>query len=180
MMKWNLHQVDVKTTFLNCVIKEEVYIEQPQGFEFEDRGTQVCKLNKALYGLKQAPRSWYGRIDRFLTRMGFTKSKFDPNIYMKIMDEEPIILLLYVDDLFLTRNEKHIIESKKKLAEEFKMKDIGLMHYFLGLEVWQSPERIFLNWGKYAIEILKRFDMLDCKAMATPMDTNLKLLSDDT
>ena len=60
------------------------------------------------------------------------------------------------------------------------MKDLGLMHYFLGLEVWQSPEGIFLNQGKYAVEILKRFDMLDCKAMATPMDTNLKLLSDET
>ena len=76
--------------------------------------------------------------------MGFTKRKFDPNLYMKIMDDEPIILLLYVDDLFLTGNEKQIKDCKKKLAEEFKMKVIGLMHYFLGLEVWQIPEGIFL------------------------------------
>ena len=79
-----------------------------------------------------------------MTSLGFTKSKSDPNLYLKVMDE-PVILLLYVDDLFLTRNEKHIIESKKKLAEEFKMKDLGLMHYFLELEVWQSPEGMFLN-----------------------------------
>ena len=84
---------------------------------------------------------------------------------MKIMDNEPVILLLYV-----AGNEKHIKDCKKKLAEEFEMKDLGLMHYFLGLEAWKSPEGIFLNQGKYAIEILKRFDMLDCKAMATPMD----------
>ena len=112
--------------------------------------------------------------------MGFTKSKADPNIYMNIMDDEPIILLLYVDDLFLTGNEKQIKDCKKKLAEEFKMKDLGLMHYFLGLEVWQRLEGIFLNQGKYAIEILKIFDMLDCKFMATPMDTNLNLLSDES
>ena len=83
--------------------------------------------------------------------MGFTKSKYDPNLYMKIMDDEPIILLLYVDDLFLTGNEKHIKDFKKKLVEDFERKDIGLMHYFLGLEVCQSPEGIFLNQGNYAV-----------------------------
>ena len=94
---------------------------------------------KDLYGLKQAPRAWYGTINSLLTNLGFTKSKADPNLYMKIMDDEPIILLLYVDDLFLTGNGKNITNCKKKLAEEFKMKYIGLMHYFLGMEVWQIP-----------------------------------------
>jgi hypothetical protein len=177
-MKWKLHQMDVKTTFLNGVIEEEVYIEQPQGFEVEDRKTHVCKLKKALYGLKQAPRAWYGRIDSFLTSLGFTKSKVDPNLYFKVMNDEPVILLLYVDDLFLTGEEKFITECKKKLIAEFEMKDLGLVHYFLGLEVWQSPEKIFLNQGKYAVEILKRFDMLECKSMNTAMETKLKLLVD--
>ena len=172
--------MDVKTSFLNGVIEEEVYIEQPQGFEVEERVTHVCKLKKALYGLKQPPRAWYGRIYSLLTSFGFTKSKVDPKLYLKVMDDEPIILLLYVHDLFLTGNEKHITESKKKLSEEFEMKDLGLMHYFLGLEVWQSPERIFLNRGKYAIEMLKRFGMLDCKSMATLMATNLKFLSNES
>ena len=117
MMKSDLHQMEEKTTFLNGMIEEEVYIEQPQGFEVEDRVTHVCKLKKALYGLKQAPRYWYGRIDSFLTSMGFTKSKDDPNLYMKITDDEPVILLLYVDDLFLTGKEKHITDCKKKLDE---------------------------------------------------------------
>ena len=84
MMKWDLHQMDVKTAFLNGVI-EEVYIEQPQVFEVENRKTHVCNLKKALYGLKQAPRAWYGRIDSFLASMGFTKSKFDPNLYLKVI-----------------------------------------------------------------------------------------------
>ena len=134
MMKWDLHQMDVKTTFLNGVIEEELYIEQPQGFEVEDRQTHVCKLKKALYGLKQYPRAWYGRIDSFLTSMGFAKSKADPNLYLKVIEDEPVILLLYVDDLFLTGNEKQIVDCKKKFTEEFEMKDLGLMHYFLGLE----------------------------------------------
>ena len=106
MMKWDLHQMDIKTTFLNGVIEEEVYIEQPQGFEVEDRATHVWKLKNALYGLKQAPRAWYGRIDSFLMSMGFTKSKADPNLYFKVIEDEDVILLLYVDDLFLTGNEK--------------------------------------------------------------------------
>ena len=78
--------------------------------------------------------------------LDFTKSKFDPNLYLKVIEDEPVILLMYVDNLFLTGNEKHIVECKKNLAEEFEMKDLGLiMHYFLGLEVWQSLEGIFLN-----------------------------------
>jgi hypothetical protein len=92
------------------------------------------------------------------------------------MNDEPIILLLCVDDLLLNGEEKLIKYCKKKLAIEFEMKDLGLMHYFLGLEVWQSPEKIFLNQGKYAIETLNRFDMLECKSTRTPMETNLKLL----
>jgi hypothetical protein len=128
--------------------------------------------------LKQAPRAWYGSIDSFLTSLGFTKSKVDSNVYFKVMNDEPVVLLLYVDDLFLTGEEKLITDCKRKLTAEFEMKDLGPMHYFLDLEVWQSPEKIFLNQGKYAVEILKKFDMLECKAMATAMEMNLKLLVD--
>jgi hypothetical protein len=111
-MKWKLHQMDVKTTFLNGVIEEEVYVEKPHGFEVEDKKSHVFRLKKALSGLKQAPRAWYGRIDSFLTSLGFTKSKADSNLYFKIMDNKPVILLLYVDDLFLTREEKIMVECK--------------------------------------------------------------------
>jgi hypothetical protein len=108
--------MDVKSTFLNDVIEEEVYIEQQQGFEVENRKTHVCRLKKALYELKQSPRAWYGRIDSFLTSLGFTKSKVDSNLYFKVMNDEPVIFLLYVDDLFLTREKNLITDCKKKLV----------------------------------------------------------------
>ena len=130
--------MDVNIAFLNGVIEEEVYIEQPQGFEVKDKVTHVCKLKKDLYGLKQALGAWYKRIDSFLTSLGFTKSKVDPKLYLNVMDDEPLILLLYVDDLFLIGNEKQIAERTKKIDEEFEMKDLGLMHYFLGSKVWQK------------------------------------------
>ena len=101
--------------------------------------------------MKQHPRAWYGKIDSFLTSLGFTKSKVDPKLYMKVMDDEPSKLLLYVDDLFLTRNEKQITDCKNIIVEEFKMKDLGLIPYFLGLEGWQSSKGIFPNQGKYAL-----------------------------
>jgi hypothetical protein len=115
-MKWKLHWMDVNTTFLNGVIKDEVYIERPQVFGVEDRKTHVCRLKKALYGLRQAPKAWYGRIDSFLTSLGFTKSKADSNLYFKVMNDEPVILLLYVDDLFLTGEENLITDCMKKLT----------------------------------------------------------------
>jgi hypothetical protein len=177
-MKWKLHQMDVKITFLNGFIEEEVYIEQPQGFEVEDIKTHVWRLKKTLYRLNQAPEAWSRRIDSFLTSLGFTKSKADFNLYFKVMNDEPVILLLYVDDLFLTGEEKLITNCTKKLTVKFEMKDLGLMHYFLGLEVWHSLEKIFLNQGKYAVEIPKRLDMLECKSMNTSMETKLKLMVD--
>ena len=112
--------------------------------------------------------------------MGFTKSDADPNLYYNTEDNEPLILVMYVEDLFLTCNEKFIEWCKKKLAFEFEMKDLELMHYFLGLEVWQRQKEIFPSQGKYTIDILKRFRMLDCKSMATPMDANFEKLKEST
>ena len=135
-MGWEIHQMDVKTTFLSRVIEEEVYIEQPEGFEMHDQKTHVCRLKKALYGLKQAPRAWYARIDSYLQKMGFVKCDVDPNLYYLRVGSESLILVLYVDDLFLTGSSGLVIDYKKNLAEEFDMKDLGRMHYFLELEVW--------------------------------------------
>ena len=93
--------MDVKTTFLNGIIEEEVYIEQLEGFVVHGKESYVCKLKKALYGLKQAPRAWYGRIDGYLVNLGFYKSDADPNIYYNIEDNDPLILFLYIDNVFL-------------------------------------------------------------------------------
>eukprot|EP00253_Pinus_taeda_P027439 PITA_27439 len=103
-MGWKIHQMDVKTAFLNGFIQEEVYIEQPQGFEVHGKESHVCRLKKALYGLKQAPRAWYSRIDTYLQGMDFTKSEADPNLYFIVIGEEPLILVLYVDDLVIIVN----------------------------------------------------------------------------
>ena len=122
--------------------------------------------------------TWYNRIDSFLMSQGFTKSKEDSNLYFKVEDRRPVILLLYVNDLFLIGEEELIKDAKMRLSIEFEMKYLGMMHYFLGMEVWQSVDGIFLGQGKYAVEILKRFRMMDCKEMTTPMESNLKLISD--
>jgi hypothetical protein len=175
-MGWNLHQMDVKTTFLNGAIEEEVCIEQPQGFKVHNRDNHVCRLKKSLYGLKQAPRAWYARMDSYLTRLGFSKSHVDPNLYYKVVDNTPVILLLYVYDLFITGEESLIIQCKKDLASEFDMKDLGLMYYYLGLEVWQKHGEVFLEQGKYAIKILQKFGMMDCKSMDTPMNADIRKL----
>eukprot|EP01018_Ginkgo_biloba_P029065 Gb_03166 [translate_table: standard] len=147
-MGWRIYQMDVKAAFLNGIIEEEVYIEQPQGFEVHGRESHVCRLKEALYGLKQAPKAWYSRIDTYLHQLGFEKSEADSNLYYILVGEDPLILVLCVDDLFLTGSEKLIEGCKLDLASEFEMKDLRLMHYFLGLEV----------------------------AMSTPMITNLKKL----
>ena len=100
--------------------------------------------------------------------------------YYKVVDGDQVILLLYMDDLFLTSEEKLILDSKRKLFAEFKMKDLSMMHCFLGLEVWQKLGEIILSQGKYAVEILKRFGMMDCKSMSMSMTMNLKILGNTT
>jgi hypothetical protein len=153
--------MDVKTSFLNGEIEEEVYIEQPEGFVIHNEKYHVCRLKKAMYGLKQAPHAWYEKMDGLLISLGFCKSVFDPNLYYHIVGNECLILILYVDDLFLTSSERLIVECKQALTAKFYMKNIDMMHYFLGLEVWQMTDDIFMSQGKYTLEILKNFDMTE-------------------
>ena len=110
--------------------------------------------------------------------LGFIGNKADSNLYFKVEGGRPMMLLLYVDDLFLMGEDELIKYARSKLDSKFEMKDLGIMHYFLGMEVWQSTHGVFLGQGKYTLDILKRFGMMDYKAMGTPMASNLKLLSD--
>ena len=103
-----------------------------------------------------------------MLKLGFTCSNDDPNLYFKVDREKPLILALYVDDLFLTGADPLIHQCKRELTTKFEMKDLGLMHYFLGLEVWQRPGEIFLSQGKYIVKLLERFGMVDCKSVLTP------------
>ena len=115
----------------------------------ENRESHVCRLQRALYGLKQAPRAWYSRIDNYLTELGFTRSEPDQNLYYKVVDNCPLILVLYVDDLFLTGDETLIAKCKWELIHEFEMKDLGLMHYFLGLEVLEVKIFATPTWFQF-------------------------------
>ena len=99
--------------------------------------------------------------------LGFTRSDVDRNLYFKVDNDKPLILVLYVDDLFLTGSNPLIHQCKRELASKFEMKDLGVIHYFLGLEVWQRPGEIFLSQGKYVVKLLARFGMVDCKSMST-------------
>eukprot|EP00253_Pinus_taeda_P012045 PITA_12045 len=160
--------MDVKTAFLNGMIEEEVYIEQPEGFETLDHESHVCRLKRVLYGLKQAPRAWYTRIDRYFIGLGFTKNEADANLSHIVVESKLLIIVLYVDYLILSGDDNLIKYCKEDLAREFEMKDMGFMHYFLGMEVWGDGE-LFISQGKCANEILRRFRMESSKPMETPL-----------
>eukprot|EP00253_Pinus_taeda_P008697 PITA_08697 len=166
-MGWKIHQMDVKTAFLNSMIEEDVYIEQPEGFETLDHELHVCRLKRALYGLKQAPCAWYTRIDSYFTGSGFTKSEVDVNLYNIVVEGKLLIIVLYVDDVILKRDENIIKSCKEDLAREFEKKDMGLMHYFLGMEVCQGDGELFISEGNYANEILRIFRMESNKPVIT-------------
>ena len=106
--------MDVKTSFLNGEVEKEVYIDNPEDFVIHGKDSHVCKLKKYMYGLKQDPWSWYVRIDNYLHKLGFLKSDADSNLYFKLVENQPLIL--YVDDIFLTREEKLIVECKRELT----------------------------------------------------------------
>jgi hypothetical protein len=177
---WKVHQMDIKSAFLNGDLQEEVYMEQPEGFAVEGKEKLVCKLVKALYGLKQAPRAWYEKINKYLKSRSFKRSDYDPNLYIKEKGEEIIIMVVYVDDLIITGSSDDLIqEEKDSLCKSFDMTDLGLLHYCLGIEVWQQPNRIFISQTKYASKLLEKFRMEDCNPSKTPMEVNLKLSKDD-
>jgi hypothetical protein len=144
----------------------------------QEEKSHVCRLKKSMYGLKQEPHAWYEKMDGFSMSLGFNKSVVDPKLYYHIVGDKFLILVLYVDDLFLTCSERLIVECKRALTSEFEMKDLGMMHCFYGLEVWQRTDDIFLSQGKYTVEILKKFGMTDCKSMPTPMVMDMKKMNE--
>eukprot|EP00253_Pinus_taeda_P006817 PITA_06817 len=174
-LKWEVHQMDVKSAFLHGDLHEETYMEQPIGFIQTD-SILVCRLKKSLYGLKQAPRACYAKMDSFLLESGFSRCYSDNTVYTKKVGNSLIILVLYVDDLILTGSDPNLINDvKSSLKKKFEMTDLGHLHYFLGLQVLQSKEGISLSRSKYACDILRHFHMEDCKPAPSPFQSGVKL-----
>lgn len=180
-MKWEIWHVDVKSAFLNGNLVEEIYVAQPEGFVVKGDEDKVYKLHKALYGLKQAPRAWYSRIDNYFCSQGFRRSDNDATLYVKkLLDGGSLIISLYVDDLLVTsNNQQEVQQLMEEMQNQFKMSNLGKMNYFLGLEVHQTKDGIFMNQEKYAHEVLKKYKMESCKFVPTPLVQNLKLSKED-
>ena len=170
---FRLYQMDVKSAFLNGPIKEEVYVEQPPGFEDERYPDHVCKLSKALYGLKQAPRAWYECLRDFLIANAFKVGKADPTLFTKTCDGDLFVCQIYVDDIiFGSTNQKSCEEFSRVMTQKFEMSMMGELNYFLGFQVKQLKDGTFISQTKYTQDLLKRFGMKDAKPAKTPMGTD--------
>ncbi|GJV17454.1 putative ribonuclease H-like domain-containing protein [Tanacetum coccineum] len=170
---WPLHQFDVKNDFLHRELKEEIYMEAPRGFTDSFGEREACLLKKSLYRLKQSPRAWFERFILAIKYYGFKQSNSDHTLFLKQRGNLITGLIIYVDDMIITGNNKEeITKLKKNLFTEFEMKDLGRLKYFLGIEVLRSKQRIFMYQKKYVLDLLAEIGMVDCKPADTPMIVN--------
>ena len=173
---WKIHQMDVKSAFLNGDLSEEVYVSQPPGHEIEGKSSKVYRLRKALYGLHQAPRAWNSKLDSTLLELGFEKCPSESGLYKKKARNSVLIVGVYVDDLVITGDSNQAIaDFKWQMKSKFSMTDLGLMSHYLGIEVKQGEEGITLCQSGYASRILDRMGMSNCHPTHTPMEHRLKL-----
>ncbi|KAK6163890.1 hypothetical protein DH2020_000754 [Rehmannia glutinosa] len=173
---FTVYQMDVKSAPLNGLLEEEVYVEQPPGFEHKTIGDKVYKLKKALYGLKQAPRAWHETLSQFLTDNGFTKGKVDRTLF-RIQDGESILLvLIYVDDIIVGSTNKELCDKFSNLMQgKFEMSMMGELTFFLGLRVKQLNDGTFICQTKYTRDLMKKFGMEEKSSMNIPMNTSVKM-----
>jgi histone deacetylase 1/2 len=173
---WSLQQLDVKNAFLHGVLNEQVYMCQPPGFEDPSFPHHICKLDKALYGLKQAPRAWFARLSSKLIALGFMPSKADTSLFLYHKSDITIFLLIYVDEIIVTSSSDHAIAVLlKDLNVDFAIKDLGSLHYFLGIQVKKVPDGLILTQEKYASDLLQKVVMLSCKGAPTPLSSSESL-----
>jgi hypothetical protein len=169
---FKLYQMDVKSVFFNGSIKEEVYVEQPPGFEDNEYPNYVYKLSKALYGLKQAPRAWYECLRDFLLTNGFKVGKPDPTLFTKTIAKDLFICQIYVDDIiFGSTNKSSCEEFSRIMIQKFERSMMRELKYFLGFQIKQLQEGTFISQTKYIQDILKKFGMKNDKPIKTPMGT---------
>ena len=176
-----VHQMDVVTTFLNGNLDEEIYMQQPEGYIKPGEKHLVCKLEKSLYGLKQAPRCWNKAFGEYIKNIGFVQSSGDACVHIK-RQETLTIIAVYVDDLILlAENTIEMLKIKDDLSKKFLLKDMGELHYCLGITIIQDKKnkQIFLNQHQYIKKILQRFGQTEAKVVTTPADMSVKLVKQD-
>ncbi|KAG7556884.1 Ribonuclease H-like superfamily [Arabidopsis suecica] len=174
-LEWELWQMDVKNAFLQGELEEEVYMKPPPGLEDHNAPGKVFKLKKAIYGLKQSPRAWYHKLSTTLLDRGFKKSEADNTLFTLPSKEGIVVILVYVDDIIISGNDKvGIQETKAFLKSVFDIKDLGELKYFLGIEVCRSKEGLFLSQRKYTLDLLSQVGKLGAKPAKTPLEDDYK------
>ncbi|GJX40943.1 putative ribonuclease H-like domain-containing protein [Tanacetum coccineum] len=171
-----VYQMDVKSAFLYGNIEEEVYVCQPLGFEDPEFPDRVFKVEKALYGLHQAPRAWYDTLFTYLLDNGFQRGQIDKTLFIKRVKSDILLVKVYVDDIIFGSTKKKLCtEFETLMHKKFQMSSMGELTFFLGLQVTQKDDRIFISQDKYVDEILKKFGFLTLKTTSTPMETSKPL-----
>jgi len=175
-----LYQMDVKCAFLNGVISEEVFVKQPPSFEDPKYPHHVYKLKKSLYGLKQAPRAWYDRLSNFLIKNNFKRGQVVTTLFRRTLEKDIFVVQIYVDDIiFGSTNASLSKEFSKLMQDEFEMSMMGELKFFIGIQVNQSKDEVYVHQTKYTKELLKKFKLEDCKVMNTPMHPTCTLSKED-
>ncbi|GJW83915.1 retrovirus-related pol polyprotein from transposon TNT 1-94 [Tanacetum coccineum] len=175
-MNMIVYQMDVKTTFLNGILCEKVYVSQPDGFVDQDNLNHVYMLKKALYGLKQAPRAWYDLLSKFLLSQEFSKGTVDPTLFIRRQGKDLLLVQIYFDDIIFASTTPELCDQfSKLLCSKFMMSMMGKFSFFLGLQISQDPRGIFLNQSKYALESLKMYGMESSNPVDAPMVEKSKL-----
>ncbi|RVW23885.1 Retrovirus-related Pol polyprotein from transposon TNT 1-94 [Vitis vinifera] len=167
-----LHQMDVKTAFLNGNLDEDIYMEQPEGFAKKGNEHLVCKLKKSIYGLKQASRQWYIKFNNTITSFGFKENIVDQCIYLKVSGSKFIFLILYVDDILLASSDLGLLrETKEYLSKNFHMVDMGEANYVISIEIFKDRSRGVLGLSQkgYIDRVLERFNMQSCSSGIAPI-----------
>ncbi|GKD61332.1 putative ribonuclease H-like domain-containing protein [Tanacetum coccineum] len=178
-MGFLVYQMDVKSAFLYGTIEEEVYVTQPPGFKDPDHPDKVYKVVKALYGLHQAPRAWYETLANYLLGNGFKRGKIDQTLFIKKQKGDILLVQVYVDDIIFGSTNKDLCTAFEKLMKDkFQMSSMGELTFFLGLQVQQKEDGIFISQDKYVAEILKKFNYTDVKSASTLVDLEKSLVKD--
>jgi hypothetical protein len=167
-----LHQIDVKTAFLNGDLEENVYMAQPKGFVVEGKERMGCRLKKSIYGLKQASRQWYLKFDRTIKAFGFKENIEDNCVYAKFKNGKYIFLILYVDDILLASSDVTLLqETKGFLSSKFDMKDLGETSFILGIEIHRDRNKgvLGLSQKAYMEKMLKKYSMHKCSPSPAPI-----------